>query len=75
MTTSDDAAGLLAAWLKVPESALEEFNELQQRHGFLEQQLEDVRATRRDLARVIKELKKIKGVVDVERVSEPEREG
>ena len=34
--------------------ALEEFNELQQRHAFLEQQLEDVRATRRDLARVIK---------------------
>jgi chromosome segregation protein len=34
--------------------ALEEFNELQQRHAFLEQQLEDVRATRRDLARVIR---------------------
>ena len=34
--------------------ALEEFNELQQRHAFLEQQLEDVRATRRDLGRVIK---------------------
>jgi chromosome segregation protein len=34
--------------------ALEEFNELQQRHSFLEQQLEDVRTTRRDLARVIK---------------------
>ena len=34
--------------------ALEEFNELQQRHTFLEQQLEDVRNTRRDLARVIK---------------------
>ncbi len=34
--------------------ALEEFNELQQRHAFLEQQLEDVRTTRRDLARVIK---------------------
>jgi chromosome segregation protein len=34
--------------------ALEEFNELQQRHTFLEEQLEDVRSTRRDLARVIK---------------------
>ena len=34
--------------------ALEEFNQLQERHGFLEEQLEDVRNTRRDLARVIK---------------------
>jgi chromosome segregation protein len=34
--------------------ALEEFNELQQRHQFLEAQLEDVRSTRRDLSRVIK---------------------
>ena len=34
--------------------ALEEFTELQQRHGFLEEQLEDVRTTRRELARVIK---------------------
>ncbi len=34
--------------------ALEEFNELQQRHTFLEEQLEDVRNTRRELARVIK---------------------
>jgi chromosome segregation protein len=34
--------------------ALEEFNELQQRHAFLEEQLEDVRSTRRDLSRVIK---------------------
>ena len=34
--------------------ALEEFNELQQRSQFLETQLEDVRSTRRDLARVIK---------------------
>ncbi len=33
--------------------ALEEFNELQGRHSFLEEQLEDVRSTRRDLARVI----------------------
>jgi len=33
--------------------ALEEFNELQTRHTFLEEQLEDVRTTRRDLARVI----------------------
>jgi len=33
--------------------ALEEFNELQARHGFLEEQLEDVRSTRRELARVI----------------------
>lgn len=33
--------------------ALEEFNELQTRHTFLEEQLEDVRSTRRDLARVI----------------------
>jgi len=33
--------------------ALEEFNELQIRHTFLEEQLEDVRTTRRDLARVI----------------------
>jgi chromosome segregation protein len=33
--------------------ALEEFNELQTRHKFLEEQLEDVRTTRRDLARVI----------------------
>jgi chromosome segregation protein len=33
--------------------ALEEFNELQRRHTFLEEQLEDVRSTRRDLARVI----------------------
>ncbi len=34
--------------------ALEEFNELQERHKFLEEQLEDVRNTRRDLMRVIK---------------------
>ena len=34
--------------------ALEEFNELQERHRFLEEQLEDVRNTRRDLMRVIK---------------------
>ena len=34
--------------------ALEEFNELQTRHQFLETQLEDVRNTRRDLMRVIK---------------------
>ncbi|NQY55475.1 MAG: chromosome segregation protein SMC [Ilumatobacteraceae bacterium] len=33
--------------------ALEEFNELQTRHGFLEEQLEDVRSTRRELSRVI----------------------
>ena len=34
--------------------ALEEFNTLQQRHQFLEEQLEDVRATRRELSRVIR---------------------
>ena len=34
--------------------ALEEFNELQARHAFLEVQLDDVRTTRRDLMRVIK---------------------
>jgi chromosome segregation protein len=34
--------------------ALEEFSELQQRHAFLEEQLDDVRTTRRELARVIK---------------------
>ena len=34
--------------------ALEEFTELKQRHAFLEEQLEDVRSTRRDLNRVIK---------------------
>ncbi len=34
--------------------ALEEFNELQERHAFLESQLEDVRETRRELLRVIK---------------------
>ncbi len=34
--------------------ALEEFNELQERHRFLEEQLEDVRTTRRELLRVIK---------------------
>ncbi|MCE9621364.1 MAG: chromosome segregation protein SMC [Actinomycetia bacterium] len=34
--------------------ALEEFNGLQERHQFLEAQLEDVRATRRDLMRVVK---------------------
>jgi chromosome segregation protein len=33
--------------------ALEEFNELQERHVFLEEQLEDVRSTRRELMRVI----------------------
>ncbi len=33
--------------------ALEEFNELQQRHNFLEEQLEDVRTSRRELSRVI----------------------
>ena len=31
----------------------EEFNELQTRHTFLEEQLEDVRSTRRELSRVI----------------------
>ena len=34
--------------------ALEEFTDLQQRHGFLEEQLEDVRTTRRELSRVIR---------------------
>jgi chromosome segregation protein len=34
--------------------ALEEFNELQERHRFLEEQLDDVRNTRRELMRVIK---------------------
>jgi chromosome segregation protein len=34
--------------------ALEEFTELQERHRFLEEQLEDVRNTRRDLLRVIR---------------------
>ena len=34
--------------------ALEEFTELQQRHTFLEEQLEDVRTTRRELNRVIR---------------------
>jgi chromosome segregation protein len=34
--------------------ALEEFTELLQRHTFLEEQLEDVRSTRRDLGRIIK---------------------
>ena len=34
--------------------ALEEYNELQQRHTFLEEQLDDVRSTRRELSRVIK---------------------
>ena len=34
--------------------ALEEFNELQARHQFLEEQLDDVRNTRRDLMRVVK---------------------
>ncbi len=34
--------------------ALEEFSELQERHRFLEEQLEDVRSTRRDLAQVIR---------------------
>ena len=33
---------------------MEEFSELQQRHTFLEEQLEDVRSTRRELSRVIK---------------------
>ncbi len=33
--------------------ALEEYTELQARHGFLEEQLDDVRTTRRELARVI----------------------
>jgi chromosome segregation protein len=36
--------------------ALEEFNELQQRHTFLEEQLEDVRSTRRELNKVIKQV-------------------
>jgi chromosome segregation protein len=34
--------------------ALEEFTELQQRHTFLEEQLEDVKTTRRELNRVIR---------------------
>jgi len=34
--------------------ALEEFNELQQRHAFLEEQLQDVRSTRRELSRVVR---------------------
>lgn len=33
--------------------ALEEFNELETRHTFLEEQLDDVRSTRRELSRVI----------------------
>ena len=34
--------------------ALEEFEALEERHDFLEAQLEDVKSTRRDLAKVIK---------------------
>ena len=34
--------------------ALEEFNELQARHTFLEEQLQDVRSTRRELTRVVR---------------------
>jgi len=34
--------------------ALEEYEQLQERHGFLEAQLEDVKSTRRDLSKVIK---------------------
>jgi chromosome segregation protein len=34
--------------------ALEEFNELKQRHTFLEAQLDDVRSTRRELSRVVR---------------------
>ncbi|MCU1377509.1 MAG: smc, partial [Acidimicrobiales bacterium] len=34
--------------------ALEEFNALQERHAFIEAQLEDVKASRRELSRVIK---------------------
>jgi chromosome segregation protein len=34
--------------------ALEEYEQLQERHGFLEGQLEDVRSTRRELGKVIK---------------------
>ena len=36
--------------------ALEEFNELQHRHTFLEEQLEDVRSTRRELSKVIRQV-------------------
>ncbi|MGI8797302.1 MAG: chromosome segregation SMC family protein [Acidimicrobiia bacterium] len=34
--------------------ALQEFDALEERHGFLQQQLDDVKASRRDLARVIR---------------------
>jgi chromosome segregation protein len=34
--------------------ALQEYEELQQRHGFLEGQLEDIRSTRRELSKVIR---------------------
>ncbi|TSA54863.1 MAG: hypothetical protein D4R44_00765 [Actinobacteria bacterium] len=36
--------------------ALEEFDELQKRHSFLEEQLEDVKNTRRELIKVIKQV-------------------
>ena len=45
------ASFALTVWI---DQVLEEFNELQERHRFLEEQLEDVRNTRRDLMRVIK---------------------
>ena len=47
--------------------ALEEFNELQQRHAFLEQQLEDVRTTRRDLALLFTDLPPVTGRTDAHR--------
>jgi chromosome segregation protein len=36
--------------------ALQEYEELQQRHGFLEAELEDVRESRKDLAKVIRQV-------------------
>ena len=36
--------------------ALQEYEELQQRHGFLEAELEDVRETRKELAKVIRQV-------------------
>ena len=43
-----------ASWVPINPLALQEFDELSQRHQFLDGQLEDIRQTRRELSKVIR---------------------
>jgi chromosome segregation protein len=51
---SASSNGTCGSWVPINPLALEEFQALQERHQFIEGQLEDVRTTRRDLSKVIR---------------------